>query len=44
MIPKARIAHSVPGRVRFRVPAMRRKSDYFAQVEQVLGQCPDVES
>ena len=44
MIPEACITHSVPGRVRFKVPAMRRHEDYFAQAEHVLGDCPEVNS
>jgi hypothetical protein len=37
MLPDAKLCHSSPGRVRVRVPALRRDEEYFRGVEQALA-------
>jgi hypothetical protein len=43
MLPVAVVAHSAPGRTRFKIPARRRDARYFATVEQQLPKAPEVE-
>ena len=39
-LPTAFVSHSVPGRVRLRVPSMRQKEDYFARLREQLASVP----
>ncbi len=44
MIPEARLIHAVPGRFRFKIPAMRRDERYFAALATEIPKLPGVVS
>jgi Heavy metal associated domain 2 len=42
MPPRATISHKTSSRLRLRVPAKRRDTDYFSALQEELGKCPGV--
>ena len=42
MTPQARVSHQMPGRLRLRVPELRRHTPYFQAAERILGECEGV--
>jgi hypothetical protein len=42
-LPEAAIAHVIPGRVRFKVPAKKHDADFFSRLRNFLGSLPGVE-
>ena len=42
MIPPARIVHAVPGRMRIKIPSMRRVEPYFAALHGEIQKMPGV--
>ena len=44
MIPEARLTHAIPGRFRFKFPAMRRDTRFFAALAEEMPKAPGVTS
>lgn len=44
MTPEAQVTHKTPSRLRVKIPGKRGDAAYFASVEEILGDHPDVES
>ena len=42
MIPEALIIHSVPGRLRIKIPGMRHVDSYFAALDEMMQKIPGV--
>lgn len=42
MLPAAHVSHEMFGRVRLRVPALRRHAPYFQVAERILSECEGV--
>lgn len=42
-LPRARLSHSVPGRLRLRLPEPKGDASFFVHMEEAVGKAPGVE-